>query len=763
MSIYAATRVLVLLLVLLPLVWAAVLPLFGRFARRVALFAALVNVGLAVPVCAVGALWLDEHSKVQAGDRGDETLLKFRALFVPGERTAATGGTDGTAGRTTWTLFRVSATDAAPDKPGPRVQAFFGLDGLNLWLVALAALLLPVAVLVSWESVREKPHTFYALLFLLHGGMVGAFLSFDAILFYAFFELTLVPAFFLIGRWGTGSGRRDAARKFFLYTLAASLFTLVGIVGVAVTNPTPLHPVSKVRVPAAVVPLDASVTSRTAEVVSAERGPITFSIPDLMHNVQVWAGAGTVARTIVANGETLLAGARAALVPDERAAASARAALDELRAKKATPEQLKPAQERLVAAETALAAGRTAVAAQERALASARAAQVEADRAAARSKELQFWFFFALMAGFLVKVPVFPFHTWLPAAYGAAPAGVVAVLSAVMAKLGTFGIMRLVLPLTPDAVAEYGLPVIGTLAAIGIVYGALCAYASTDIKMVLAYSSVSHLGLLVLGLFACNKEGLSGAVLHMVNHGLSTGALFAALGFLIDRYGTTEGTKFGGLMGKFPTFAVLAFVLCLASVGLPGLNNFVSEMLLLAGVFTATVPAGSGWVLVTVGAAGVFLSAWYTFTMMRRVFFQQLKEPALAEHAPTARTKGADEGAPRRAADVSRREFCAFGSLAVLCLVLGLLPQVLLDATAPDVRVLANVGGAARARLTGVPYVSDEPPPSRAPAGPVVPVLQPTPKIGGPKGGGPKGGFPKGGPPGPKGGNPKGPNPKAEE
>jgi NADH-quinone oxidoreductase subunit M len=755
MSIYAVTRVLVLLLVLLPLLAAAVLPLFGRFARRAALLAALVNVGLVVPVCAVGALWLDEQSKADAGGRGDETLMKFRALFVPGEVSASSDAPEtGTAGRTTWTLFRISAADAAPDKPGPRVQAFFGLDGLNVWLVALAALLLPVAVLVSWESVRENPHTFYALLFLLHGGMVGAFLSFDAILFYVFFELTLVPAFFLIGRWGTGSGRRDAARKFFLYTLAASLFTLVGIVGVAVTNPTPLHPASKVRVASAVVPLAPAVGARTAEVVSAERGPITFSIPDLMHNVQVWAGASTAGRTMLANAEAQLAGARAALVPAESAAASARAALNDLRAKKAPPEQLGAAQERVVAAETALAAGRAAVAAQERGLASALVAQAEADRAAARSKELQFWFFFALMAGFLVKVPVFPFHTWLPAAYGAAPAGVVAILSAVMAKLGTFGIMRLVLPLTPDAVAEYGLPVIGTLAAIGIVYGALCAYASTDIKMVLAYSSVSHLGLLVLGLFACNKEGLSGAVLHMVNHGISTGALFAALGFLIDRYGTTEGTKFGGLMGQFPVFAVLAFVLCLASVGLPGLNNFVSEMLLLAGVFTATVPAAGSWALVTVGAAGVFLSAWYTFTMMRRVFFQQLKEPALAEHAPTARTK--EEGAAPRAADVSRREFFAVGSLAALCLVLGLLPQVLLDTAAPDVRVLANVGGAARARLAGVPYVSDEP---RA----TVPLQQQQQLVPmNPKGANPKGA--KGA--NPKGANPKGAkgaNPKAEE
>src|SRR5207302_5372996 len=148
-------------------------------------------------------------------------------------------------------------------------------------------------------------------------------------------------------------------------------------------------------------------------------------------------------------------------------------------------------------------------------------------------------------------------------------------------KLGAFGILRFVLPLTPDAVIRYGLPVIGTFAAFGIVYGALCAYAQHDLKRMIAYSSISHLGFLVLGLFAFNAEGLSGAVLHMVNHGISTGALFALLGFFVARYGTTDMRLYGGLMGRFPVFTLLTFVLCLASIGFPGLNNFVSEMLML--------------------------------------------------------------------------------------------------------------------------------------------------------------------------------------
>ncbi len=255
-------------------------------------------------------------------------------------------------------------------------------------------------ILVSWDSVKEKPGAFFGWLFLLQAGLIGAFLSFDVILFYVFFELTLIPAFFLIGKWGIGSGRRDAARKFFLYTLAGSLLTLVGVIGVVLTNPN-------------------------------ANGTITFSLPQLMMNVQ----------------QGLHAAHQKALAGDGV----------ELAAMQAT----------------------------------------------------QIWLFVALMAGFMVKVPVWPFHTWLPSAYGEAPIGVTVMLSALLAKLGTFGILRLVLPLVPDAAILYGLPVVGTFAAFGIVYAALCAYASKDMKMVIAYSSVSHLGFLVLGLFAFNTEGLS--------------------------------------------------------------------------------------------------------------------------------------------------------------------------------------------------------------------------------------------------------------
>ena len=364
---------------------------------------------------------------------------------------------------------------------------------------------------------------------------------------------------------------------------------------------------------------------------------------------------------------------------------------------------------------------------------SAKRALADAEAARPKLLDTQFWLFIALMAGFMVKVPVWPFHTWLPSAYGEAPIGITVMLSALLSKLGAFGILRLVLPLVPDAALAYGLPAVGALAAFGIVYAAFCAYASKDVKLLIAYSSVSHLGFLVLGLFAFNKEGLSGATLHMVNHGLSTGALFAALAFLIDRYRTTDMARYGGLMGRFPAFAVLFFALALASVGLPGFNNFVSEMLMLAGLFDARNPGTGMWPLAVVAAVSIFLSAWYTFTMIRRVFFHPLKEP-----------EPAVPGTPIH--DVSRREFVALGSLAVLCLALGLFPQLLIATTAPDVRVLSNIGDGARARAGGVQYVSDEPPepPEDPAAKAVVPKIEPkakgVPKKGVPKKDGNKGG-----------------------
>ena len=682
----------VLLVLAVPLGFAVLVAVSGRASHRLAPLLAQLHLGLTAALVVCGANVLIDR----ADTLRSEGRIGFQPLFVPGDESE-----DGKmrSGGTSWNLFTLAPVAAG--LPAPAVQFFIGVDGLNLWLVALTSFLTYIAILVSRRSAAERPAAYYAWLFALQAFITGAFLSFDVILFYAFFELTLIPAFFLVGRWGVGSGRRDAARKFFLYTLAGSLLTLIGIVGAVLANPTPVHPTTGLRVNDAVVPLDGgAVNQAPTEWALAKPGPLTFSLPDLMGNVQVWAHAEATAKDRADAAEQALAATRAR--PG------------------ATTQEVRAA---------------------ERLAESGRRVLGEAGRARAKNLTAQFWLFAALMAGFLVKVPIWPFHTWLPAAYGEAPTGVVVLLAAVMAKLGTFGILRLVLPLVPDAALAYGLPVIGALAAFGVVYAALCAYASKDMKMVVAYSSVSHLGFLVLGLFAFNKEGLSGAVLHMVNHGLSTGALFAALGFLTDRYRTTDMAQFGGLMGRFPRFAVVTFVLCLASIGLPGLNNFVSEMLMMAGLFDARNPGVTRLGLAVVAAAGIFLSAWYTLTMLKRVFFNPLKEPEpVSPDAPPG--------------DVSRREFFAFGSLAGLCLLLGLLPQPLLDTMAADVRVLSNIGDAARARARGVPYVSDEPP---------EPVAEPNEEGAQPKGGG-KGPNPKDGKGAPKGkGGPKGPPLGAEE
>jgi NADH-quinone oxidoreductase subunit M len=610
-------RTLVLLVVLVPLVCAVMLPLFGVGARRVALWLAVLHLALTAALVGTTLPSLNLRGEQSSGFHG-LAAVRFQPIAVPGDP----AGKDSESHRTRWTLLSLSASPMPENRGGPAVQFYLGVDGLNLWLVALASLMMIPAILVSWDSVKEKPGAFFGWLFLLQGAAIGAFLSFDVILFYVFFELTLIPAFFLIGRWGVGSGRRDAARKFFLYTLAGSLLTLVGVIGVVLTNPNP------------------------------ETGQITFSLPDLMANVQHW--------------------------------------LD-----KAHAESLAGKPEKLAALQTT-----------------------------------QFWLFAALMAGFMVKVPVWPFHTWLPSAYAESPIGVTILLSALLAKLGTFGILRFVLPLTPDAAITYGLPVVGTLAAFGIVYAALCAYDQKDIKLMVAYSSVSHLGFLVLAIFAFNTEGLSGAVLHMVNHGLSTGAMFAMLAFLIDRYRSTQTAHYGGLMGRFPNFAVLAFALCLASIGLPGFNNFVSEMLMLAGLFDARNPGVHRLGLAVVATFGILLSAWYVLTMLQKVFFNPPKEPepVAPESPPT---------------DVSRREFFAFGTLAGLCLLLGLFPQSVLDSMRWDVQQLTTIGDRARDRVRGVPH-------PQPPAGPLMTTdpntgapLGKGPPAGGPKGAGPKGKMPE--------------------
>jgi NADH-quinone oxidoreductase subunit M len=480
----------------------------------------------------------------------------FRPAFVPGSDPNAPQAT-------TWHLLSFGNLGA--------VQFYLGIDGLNVWLVLLTAVLMVPSVLISWSSIHERVHEYYAWLLLLATGMFGVFLAFDIILFYVFFELTLVPLFFCIGIWG-GPQRRHAARKFFVYTFAGSVITFLGLLAVVVY--CYLNPLG-----------------------DGERR-LTFSIPELVQHMN-------------ARLSLLSAG---------------------------DPETFGPE------------------------LASLRNFQV--------------WVFLALMVGFAIKVPLVPAHTWLPLAHVEAPTAGSVLLAGVLLKIGAYGFLRLCLPLTPDACLSVGVPLIGTLAVIGIIYGAFCALAQDDVKRLVAYSSVSHLGFCMLGMFALNYEGLSGSLMQMINHGLSTGALFLIVGMLYERYHTRNMSEYSGLAAKLGLLAVCTVFISLTSVGLPLLNGFVGEALVFFGMFEVRPD------LAVLGAAGIVLGAWYLLNMVKSVFFGPLHEPET--HEPVR--------------DMLPREWLALGPIMVLCLVLGVYPQPVLDTAERDLNVVARIQAAARTR-----------------------------------------------------------------
>jgi NADH-quinone oxidoreductase subunit M len=442
-----------------------------------------------------------------------------------------------------------------------------GLDGLNVWLVALTAVLMVPSVLVSWKAVTERVNEYYAWLLLLQVGMTGVFVAFDIVLFYGFFELTLVPLFFLIGIWG-GPQRQHAARKFFIYTLTGSLITLLGVLAAVYACYT-----------------------MTRE--------LTFSIPRLVEIVQ--------GQLHDATGESL-----------------------------------------------------------------------------AFWRSVQLFVFLGLMAGFAVKVPLVPLHTWLPLAHVEAPTAGSVLLAGVLLKLGTYGFLRLALPLAPDVALSLGVPLIATLAVVGVIYGAFCALAQNDIKKLVAYSSVSHLGICMLGMFALNETGLGGSLIQMINHGLSTGGLFLLVGMLYERYHTRLMADYGGMAAKLKLLGVAMVFVCLSSAGLPGLNGFWGEVLSLMGIGALRGSRVSGGVLCALGATGVVLGAWYLFTMLRRVFFGPLKEPHHEGHEPVG--------------DLNGRELAALVPIGVLCVALGVYPQTFFRTAHRDLELVSNIADAARVR-----------------------------------------------------------------
>jgi NADH-quinone oxidoreductase subunit M len=432
-----------------------------------------------------------------------------------------------------------------------KVQFAIGLDGLSVWLYGLSALLSVTAVLVSWESIEERPAAFYSLLLLLESGMLGVFVARDILLFYIFFEFTLIPLFFLIGVWGHEE-RRYAALKFFVYTLAGSLLTFLGLLAIVLWDYN--HPLS-------------------GEI----GGTMNFFIPELTQDLHVHP------------------------IP----------------------------------------------------------------------YKLQLLIFIALFAGFAIKVPLFPLHTWLPLAHVQAPTAGSVILAGVLLKIGTYGFVRFNLPMLPDATAVC-VPWLLWLSAAGIIYGALVALAQTDIKRLIAYSSVSHLGYCMLGLFALNKLGMDGSVLQMVNHGLSTGGLFAIVGMIYDRYHTREISKLGGLTKRTPILAFFLVLFTLSSVGLPGLNGFAGEFLILSGMFQRAwtgAPAGYSIQFLTIAALAVFgvvLGAWYMLWLVERIFFGPLKEPIHGDdHHPIQ--------------DMNIREIFALAPLTVFIFWIGLHPGFFVD------------------------------------------------------------------------------------
>jgi NADH-quinone oxidoreductase subunit M len=403
-----------------------------------------------------------------------------------------------------------------------------GLDGISLFMVLLTTFTMPLAVLGSWNYITTKERGFYALLLVLTTGMLGVFVALDLFLFYVFWEIMLIPMYFIIGIWG-GGRRLYAAIKFFVYTFVGSLLMLVAILVMVA-------------------------------VVGRESGVYRFDYTHLLNHAHL----------------------------------------------------LRP---------------------------------------------LGFWLFGAFALAFAIKVPMFPFHTWLPDAHVEAPTAGSVVLAGILLKMGTYGFLRFAVPFFPDVAFHPTVStIVVTLAVVGIIYGALVAMVQPDFKKLIAYSSVSHLGFVMLGIWAVTHQSVAGAVVIMINHGISTGALFLMVGMLYERRHSREIAAYGGIARVMPAFAAVLTLVSLSSIGLPGTNGFVGEFLVLLGAFQ-TYPWAAG-----IATTGVIFAAAYLLWALQRVIYQKLDNPE-NEHLK----------------DLSGREVAILAPIVLLIVWIGVYPKPILS------------------------------------------------------------------------------------
>ena len=424
--------------------------------------------------------------------------------------------------------------------PSLGVKYDFGVDGIAVLLILLTTFMGIIAVVSSYTAIHHREKEYYALLLMLQTGMIGTFCSLDFFLFYVFWEVMLVPMYFIIGIWG-GARKLYAAIKFFLYTLAGSVLMLLSILALFFFN----------------------------------EGGIPFL------NI---AGLGNEATFSVLKFHDI-----GHLIPPT----------------------------------------------------------------------LQFWIFLGFFFGFAIKVPMFPFHTWLPDAHVEAPTAGSIILAAVLLKMGTYGFVRFALPILPDATKQLLVP-IAVLSVIGIIYGALVSLVQKDMKKLVAYSSVSHLGFVMLGMFALNPMGIKGSVLQMINHGISTGALFLLVGMVYERRHTRLIADYGGLAKVMPMYAALFLIAALSSMGLPALNGFIGEFTILLGAANSTAYGTIAYAVFA--AVGIVLGAAYLLWLYQRVFWGPLDNP---ENATLT--------------DVNGRELGLMVALVILMVWIGVYPKPLFD------------------------------------------------------------------------------------